>query len=318
MSTRSMILFPYSGYRAGDSREATFDELVARCREYLSGTRPLVVVNRDTETRGGAAAFLARYQSEAEVEILKVWSVDTCQMWLAGWGHILSEDADATRIVQLPGDLDVIADNRDFFNRLRNFVKTPVDPIAVGDFKTGEKFSAKDLIDLYGTLPLLANWFPELSEAMLELPLSKPRSEFLNFDRATLERLLAHRKFAYEQTLNILIRAWSFDKHTWEHEIGVHDLGEIHDDRSLRKYRDCIDQIERTERMLRLIWRELNEPEQVQDKHEYAAFIDQYVLRDQRSTAIRDTAIVTIRNLIGGADDPTPIRRHATDRYVSA
>jgi len=137
------------------------------------------------------------------------------------------------------------------------------------------------------------------------LPLSKPRSEFLNLKVSVLKNLLGYRKFAYEQTLNMLIRAWDFDNSKWRYNISVQLLGELQDDKSLRQYRDTLDQIERTERLLRLLWREIYEPQQKptlhhsQDKAKYIQFIDEYHSKDLRSGAIRDSARTTIRTLLG-------------------
>lgn len=301
MTTRTVILFPYSGYEGNKTREENFLGVVDQCRK-VTGTTPLVVLNRDTELRRAAATFLTEFGDDGAVEILKVWSVDTCQMWLAGWGHIIDHYPKTTRIAQVPGDIDLIEDKPSFLAELRNFLRAKTPAIIVGDFKTGQTLSAKDLIDLYGTLPLLANWFPEVSKGILGIPLSKPRSEFLNIKRDVLQKLLDYRKFAYEQTLNMLIRLWHRGGLNWTDGIDRFDLGVVRDDSKYREYRDCLDQVERTERMLRLIWREIHEPKPPEDPtgyKEYRDYINDYILHDQRSTAIRETAIITIRNLIG-------------------
>jgi hypothetical protein len=218
-------------------------------------------------------------------------------MWLAGWGYVIDKFEDASRIVQLPGDIDSIGDKRDFFIKLTTFItfNRPWD-IVIGDFSSGDRFNAKDLIDRYGTYSLLANWFPEISKGILELPLNKPRSEFLNVNITTLKVLLEHRKFAYEQTLNMLIRAWDSEHARWKYKIQPHVLGTLKDESGFRQYRDCLDQIERTERMLRLLWREIREPA---DQSKYQDFIDLYDILDRRSTSIRENARIIIRNLLG-------------------
>jgi hypothetical protein len=54
--------------------------------------------------------------------------------------------------------------------------------------------------------------------------------------------------------LNMLIQVW-YERgiHYWEELVSV---GQIEDDTDLRKYRDCLNQIERMERMLKMTWRE--------------------------------------------------------------
>lgn len=318
MKTWVMISFPYGGYGRGSARERNFRALVDSCCSNLPGCKPLVVLNRDTEQKplpsggsgngsgGQAQAFLDEFgeggRQAGMVDIMRVWSVDTCQMWLAGWGRILDRDdvAPADHIATLPGDIDIIADTMGFLHQaLPAFLKGRVDDIVIGDFTAGEALSAKDLIDRYGTLPLLANWFPDTSKALLEKHISKPRSEFLNVRCEVLEELLLrHRKFAYEQTLNLLIRAWDGAAATWRYSVGRTDLGVIEDSREQRKFRDCLDQIERTERMLRLIWRETHEPDNPSSPA-YAEFVDRYTHLDRFSTAVRETAVITLRNLLG-------------------
>lgn len=298
MATKTVIMFPYSGYKANTTREELFWEIISHCREVADDPAPLVVLNRDTERRDQAQVFLRDRRSK-EVTIHRAWSVDSCQMWLAGWGALIDSCPDASRVVQLPGDIDAVADKRGFFASLGVFIalREPWD-LVIGDFATGEMFSAKDLIDLYGTYPLLANWFPEISRKIQTLPLYKPRSEFLNMSCTALEGMMSCRKFAYEQTLNMLIRSWDFDRRNWKHRIASHRLGTLHDDRTFRQYRECLDQIERTERMLRLVWREVNEPPPGAPQTTYKEFNDEYDKLDQKSTAIRENARLTIRSLL--------------------
>lgn len=299
MSTACMVLFPYSGYGPDDrDRAENFRKIINTCRANVKDRPTVVVLNKDTVRRGAAKAFLDEFNKPSkrdEVDIHEVWSVDSCQMWLAGWGYLLDSPEAPSRIVQVPGDIDVIEDIDLFLGNLKKFIKVNFAQMFVGDY-VGRGTSAKDLIDRYGTLPLLANWFPAVSHKILGLKLSKPRSEFLNIDTGLLEKLLAKRKFAYEQTLNMLIRAWDVKTEDENSLVEAYFLGRISDDATYRNYRECIDQIERTERMLRLIWRELNDP--VRTGRSYSDFIDNYFVLDQRSTAIRGTAVVTIRNLI--------------------
>jgi hypothetical protein len=174
----------------------------------------------------------------------------------------------------------------------------------IGDYTTGLEFSAKDLIDRYGTFPLLANWFPTITRQINQIKeidewerngIKKPRSEFINIKRDTLIELLEYKPFAYEQTLNMLIRSWDFNQNIWKYKISKFTLGILQDDNSFRKYRDCLDQIERTERLLRMVWKQINEPKHQQD---YQKFVDDYEQLDARSTAIREAAIIVLRSLL--------------------
>jgi hypothetical protein len=153
---KTMIVFPYSGYQKGSDREALFWKVVAHCREIAGDPKPTVVLNADTGLRGGAKAFQKDSRSKT-VDVCRVWSVDTCQMWLAGWGHILDHYPRIERIVQLPGDLDWVEAHGEFFLRLDSFLVLG-DPfnLIIGDFETSGRFSAKNLIDYYGTYAVSA------------------------------------------------------------------------------------------------------------------------------------------------------------------
>lgn len=309
MTTQVIIMFPYSGFEAGGTREALFWQLVGQCPRDMP--KPIVVLNRDTEKREKAKAFLDNPRSSTDVCIHRCWAVDTCQMWLSGWGLVLDkpEFREDDRIVQLPGDIDTV-DVKHFFPGLRSFINQGGDDIVIGDFDSEDIFSAKELIDLYGTYALMANWFPDVAQACRQDPakfleqgqtynkkffkLNRFRSEFLNIKIGTLQSLLTVRKFAYEQTLNMLIRSWDYAIKDWKYSITTTNLGIISDDNSFRKYRDCLDQIERTERMLKLLWREIyeNEYENLQD------FINEYDQLDRHSTSIRESARIIIRNIL--------------------
>ena len=310
--TKILIMFPYHGYT--DSGEI-FWELINNCRKY-SIYEPIVVVNRDTIERGQADQFIeknefSRSRNISSVETLKVWSVNTCQMWLHGWGKIIDdneaipEGKKIERIIQLPGDLKSISNREEFYEKLKDFCIADCDitkkrcyDIVVGDFKTKE-FVGKSLIDSYGTFPLLANWFPEISKEIFSLPLYKPRTEFLNLRVDTLRELLKnHRPFSYEQTLNMLINSWDNYKKAWKYRIKCFNLGYIQDDSGHRLYQGCLDQVERTERMLKCIWRETRAPD-TQDDQEFKKFMDDYDFLCQRSQAICETARITIRSLLG-------------------
>jgi len=303
IKTKPIIIFPYRGYENNKQMEWYFWWTVDQCKEIDS--RPIVVIARDTVIRQDAASFIKdeRYDT---LEVVQTWSVDTCQTWLAGWGHVLDNYPAVERLVQLPGDLDYVNEDVAFYDNLKNFIETTNSDITIGDFGTGDKYSAKSLVDTYGTYSLLANWFPEISQSIRSLPLHRPRSEFLNIKTSVLRELLINnRNFAYEQTLNFLIKCWSFDNAEWKYNISVSSLGSLSDNKSFRDYRSCIDQIERIERMLSLLWREIREPKKkfiVSDtkfEEQYSAFSNEYDKLRTKSKGIMETARITLRALLG-------------------
>ncbi len=319
MTIKPLIIFPFGGYQNNLERKNNLQKIVNICQDTVPDEPPIIIINRDTLNNKKTATNLEDIE-QLNVKIKTVWSVDTCQMWLAGWGYIIDKIIqdyehknniifselgkpeqksilDQFRIVQIAGDLDFIENPNHFFNHIKNLIDCGNSDIYIGDFESSKKFSAKDLIDLFGTIPLLANWFPEISTWIQKISIQKPRSEFLNIKVGVMWELLKKRKFAYEQTLNMIIRSWDFKLSKPKYDIRPVSLGKIGDDKSYRKYRECLDQIERTERMLRLLWREIKEPK-LDEFESFLKFIDKYDFLDQRSTAIRETARITIRSLL--------------------
>lgn len=303
INIKPVIIFPYRGYENNKQNEWYFWWTVESCKEIDS--KPIVVLPRDTVIRGDAVSFTKdeRYKS---LEVVQTWSVDTCQTWLAGWGYVLDNYPDAERIVQLPGDIDYVNDDVEFYDNLKNFIVTTSSDISIGDFGTGDKYSAKSLVDTYGTYTLLANWFPEISQGIKSLPLHRPRSEFLNIKTSILrDHLINNRSFAYEQTLNFLVKFWNYDESKWKYNISISPLGSLSDNKSIRDYRSCIDQIERIERMLSLLWREIKEPKKkdgVSNKEfeeQYAVFSNEYDKLRTKSKGVMETARTTLRANLG-------------------
>ncbi|MFH1361001.1 MAG: hypothetical protein ABIJ41_08265 [Candidatus Omnitrophota bacterium] len=303
INSKPVIIFPYLGYENNKQCEWYFWWTVERCKQI--DPKPIVVLPKFTVLRQNAASFIKdeRYKT---LEVVQTWSVDTCQTWLAGWGHVLDHYPEAERIVLLPGDLDYVNEDVEFYDNLGGFIETTGSDLAIGDFGTGDKYSAKSLVDTYGSYPLLANWFPEISKSIRSLPLHRSRSEFLNIKTSVLRDLLINnRNFAYEQTLNFLIKSWNFDEAKWKYHISVSPLGSLTDNKSFRDYRSCIDQIERIERMLSLLWREIKEPKKknsASDKdfgEQYTVFSNEYDNLRNKSKGIMETARTTLRALLG-------------------
>lgn len=303
INSKPIIIFPYRGYENNEQMEWYFWWTVERCKEIDS--KPIVILCRDTVIRGDAKSFVSdeRYGT---LEVVQTWSVDTCQTWLAGWGHVLDKYPEVERIVQIPGDLDYVNEDVEFYDNLKEFIEISSSDIAIGDFGTGDKYSSKSLVDTYGSYALLANWFPEISQAIRSLPLHRPRSEFLNIKTSVLRELLINnRNFAYEQTLNFLIKSWDYLNDEWKYNISVYPLGSLSDNKSIRDYRSCIDQIERIERMLSLLWREIKEPKKKNTEDDkqfedfYTVFSNEYDNLRTKSKGIMETARTTIRSLLG-------------------
>jgi hypothetical protein len=216
-------------------------------------------------------------------------------MWLNGFGRIMDDKEsnagdDTTSVLQIPGDLKYVENFEYFLNQLsllRSGIETQWD-FAIGDFKV-EPERSKHLIDIYGTYPLLFNWFPTIAKKLREgIKIKRPRSEFLAVNLKFLEKILLKKKFAYEQTLAFLIHALSDDQANWR--IDKIDIGVIGDYEEGRGFREANDQIERTERLLKFLWREKNGGDNFN--------VEEFERLDRRSTAIREAAIVSLGNFL--------------------
>ena len=303
MNVKPVIIFPYQGYEHNEKCEWYFWWTIDRCKTI--DPKPIVMLARDTVIRGDAASFIKDKRSK-DLEIVQTWSVDTCQTWLTGWGHVLDNYPQAERIVQIPGDIDYVDRDVELYDNLKEFIETATSDIAIGDFGTGDKYGAKTLVDTYGTYPLLANWFPEISKRIISLPLHRPRSEFINIKTSVLrDFIINNRNFAYEQTLNFLIKAWDYKKGKWRYDISTHALGRLSDNKSFKDYRGCVDQMERIERMLSLLWREIREPKKkggvsdIKFEKQYIVFSNEYDNLRTKSKGIMETARTTIRANLG-------------------
>jgi len=300
---KTIVIFPYSGYENNKRCEWYFWWTVDLCRTV--DPKPIVVISRDTIIKNQAPRFLADKRTKT-LDVIQTWSVNTCQNWLIGWGHVLDTHPDAQRVAVVPGDIVYAHEDQTFYENLKSFLETSDADIAIGDFRIGDKSNAKGLVDVYGTYPLLANWFPQVSKNIHLLPLIRPRSEFLNIKTNVLRELLIfHRKFATEQTVNILIKSCDNAEGIWKYKLSTVLLGTLSDIKTFRDYSGCVDQIERIEVMLSTLWREINEPKKTEEltprqfEAKYIEFSDQYDRLYDKSKGIMETARITLRALLG-------------------
>jgi hypothetical protein len=281
---------------------------------HTSRARPILFVNRISQEKGHFKAienYLQSDQHRDRWEIVAGWSVDTCQDWLYGWGKVIDDwqkddqgQEDGVGLLQIPGDLTDVGYSDDPVSIRRFLIKLKQlgtlvgggHDLVIGDYKTRE-IGGKYLIDAYGTFPLLYNWFPDVARQIrTELYIERPRSEFIAANLNFLKTMIVnHRRFAYEQTTALLINAYFYAdglEQALGHKlaIGKIDLGDIEDHIGARGFREAIEQLDRMERMMRLLWRVLHGGDNFN--------VDDYTLLDQRSAAIRSAAMVTFRNFL--------------------
>lgn len=295
-----IIIYPFSHPKDITHVRALYDQLIAPLAEKPERyARPITVLNRQTywtnklwtydpklnaEFEKFKENYLARHSS-----VIDAWCVDTCQMWLAGFGAAYDEKGGGDDCYWLiPGDFDYAAgDGPNVLKILPNIPEAVIDhdqDLCLGEIEVPVN-SSKQLIDTYGTYGLLYNWFPNEAQQIRAIT-DKPRTEFFAISHGFLREVLKQRWFAYEQTIVILLQAIIGKK-----RIHPLKLGEISD---LPQGRDTLSaamqQVERTERVLKLYWRDRNQQQ--------ADWSERFKKLDSQSSQIRSAALVILENLL--------------------
>ena len=271
--------------------------------------KPLVIINNQTRYRSTKPAVEDPRVEAAYKKALKdvigstgrlwpCWSVDSCAMWLTGLGESFEEATQSHAyhdvFFLIPGDFDFsTAEGLIALKRLQQIpTKVLVNEcsICLGEIQVPLN-SAKQLIDTYGTYGLLYNWFPAEAKGIRRRT-DKPRTEFFAVNYETLKHsLIPHRWYAYEQTLIMLLQ--NMDGEGEVREIKTVPLGLLTDEEATRSsLAGAMMQVERTERALKLFWRERaigrGRPN----------WQDEFRTLDAQSESIRDAAMVILRRVL--------------------
>jgi hypothetical protein len=297
-------MYPFSQPRNLSSLELLFEKLEELTKQEPF-QKPVTIVNNQTQYRSNAEPKLSELHTRAVQEIVQpvssvthVWAVDTCAMWLRGFGDAFqsAEKQNAIHDVfwLIPGDFDYSTDAGQ--NALQELPKIPLKVhMGEGEICLGEITvplnSSKALIDTYGTYGLLYNWFPAEAQGLRTIT-DKPRTEFFALNWHTLRNaLIDNRWYAYEQTLMILLQNMKGREPV--RKISRIPLGSISDPEAARStLASAIQQVERTERALKLFWRERAERE------ERINWKDEFRTLDRQSESIRTAAMVILRRLL--------------------
>ena len=275
---------------------------------------PVTIVNNQTKYRNSLAfaggrlgnpGLVNSYQKAIQAiggksTITYTWAVDTCAMWLRGFGDAF-EQAYAVGNVNdifwlIPGDFDYSTGAGQ--QALKTMPKIPNKifdgeyDICLGEIETDPN-SSKHLIDRYGTFGLLYNWFPAEAQGIRARVTDKPRTEFFALSYPVLrEALIHHRWYAYEQTLMILLQNMNGSEPGLG--IGSVPLSKITDDASGRSsLPSAMQQVERTERALKVYWREKA------NNNNYINWQDEFRRLDAQSESIRSAAMTILRRTLG-------------------
>lgn len=287
-----VVIYPFQAGGDNSDLQALY-ELVSRLNGQRDRyARPITVLDRKTHYRLAENKSFAAFREKAVArysDILDAWTVDTCQMWYTGLGHAFEQGAEGDVYWLIPGDFNYgTTVGSEVLNRLHDLPEIILEleqDVCIGEIATDHNDS-KQLIDTYGTFALLYNWFPSEAEEIRKFT-ERPRSEFFAVRHDFLRTALQNRWYAYEQTVVMLLQA-VFDKK----RISRFFVGNISDLPHGRESMSAtLQQVERTERVLKSVWRERN--------HSKPRWIEQYRALELQSEQIRRTALTILQNLLG-------------------
>jgi hypothetical protein len=252
--------------------------------------RPLTVMDRKTyHAMKENKAFLDfRKNTVAKhSDILDAWCVDTCQMWYSGLGTAFEQGGPDDVYWLIPGDFNYGTPvGKGVLGHLHDLPEIIVEvhqDICIGEITTDHS-NSKQLIDTYGTFALLYNWFPAEAREIRQYT-ERPRSEFFALRHSFLQEFLRQRWFAYEQTVVMLLHAVFGNK-----RISRFFVGNISDLQGGDSFASAMQQVERTERVLKTLWRERNQSK--------AGWTEQYRVLETQSEQVRRTALTILQNLL--------------------
>jgi hypothetical protein len=267
-------------------------ELVARLdAEKGSYARPITVMDRKTHYANEENQAFIEFKKNTVArhsDILDAWCVDTCQMWYSGLGTAFENGGPEDVYWLIPGDFNYgTAVGKEVLGRLHDLPEICVElqqDVCIGEIATDHN-NSKQLIDTYGTFALLYAWFPAEAREIRQYT-ERPRSEFFAVRHGFLRDVLRQRWYAYEQTVVMLLHAVSSNRRMSRFLVGnISDLPEGHE-----SIASAMQQVERTERVLKTVWRERNESK--------AGWIEQYRTLETQSEEVLRTALVILQNLL--------------------
>ncbi|MCU0770813.1 MAG: hypothetical protein MUE94_03450 [Verrucomicrobia bacterium] len=286
-----MVIYPFRHpANLGDLEELY--ALIARLdQDKATYARPITVMDCKTRRAMARSPRHVRFVEQRVArhsDILEGWCVDTCQMWYTGLGEAFARGRDGDTYWLIPGDFNYGAPvGREVLSRLHDLPEICDElqqDVCIGEIATDHNHS-KQLIDTYGTFALLYNWFPAEARAIREFT-ERPRSEFFALRHGFLDAMLGRRWYAYEQTVVMLLHAILDQRSISRFFVGhITDLPEGRDSLS-----SAMQQVERTERVLKTMWRELH--------HQKTGWSQQYRRLESNSEQVRRTALAILENLL--------------------
>lgn len=289
--THPVIIYPFRQPGTFDDLQQLYGlvETLASNREVYA--RPITVMDRKTYHANAHNKKFIDFRERTIArcsDILDTWCVDTCQMWYAGLGAAYERGKPNDVYWLIPGDFNYgSALGHEVLSRLHDLPEICVEleqDFCIGEIATDQN-NPKHLIDTYGTFALLYVWFPKEAREIREYT-ERPRSEFFAMRHQFLGEMLNRRWYAYEQTVVTLLHAIFHKKHISRFFVGhVTDLPE-----GRETLASAMAQVERTERVLKVLWRERH--------HERAGWSAEYRALDAQSEQVRRTALTLLEHLL--------------------
>jgi hypothetical protein len=254
--------------------------------------RPITVLDRKTHYSMNADKAYHDFRQHTVTrcsEVLDVWAVDTCQMWYAGLGAAFERGREHDVYWLIPGDFNYgTVGGQEVLGRLHDLPEIILEldqDLCIGEIATDHN-NSKQLIDTYGTFALLYNWFPAEAQEIRQYT-ERPRSEFLAVRHRFLDEVLRQRWYATEQTVVMLLQAVFGKKGISRFFVGnISDLPE-----GRESLASAMQQVERTERVLKAVWREHHQAD--------PNWIEHYHCLAATSEQVRHTALAILHNLLG-------------------
>jgi hypothetical protein len=258
--------------------------------------RPATVVNRQTYYRNrDNQSFLDMYEvaKQHSSYMVDAWCVDTCQMWLAGFGAAFDDSLNSGASNEnedifwlIPGDFNYATETgKEVLDRMYAIPEAVLKAdLCIGQLEMHPN-SSKHLIDTYGTYGLLFNWFPSEAHEMRKNGIIRPRSEFFAIHHRFLHgALVDHRWFAYEQTIALLLQAGGRNLST----VSLGGITDPSEDRDVLT--GALQQIERTERVLKVAWRDQKMKNRAKD------WVKEFRMLEEQSKEIIRAAMTILEN----------------------
>ena len=287
-----VIIYPFRQPAGYGDLQALY-ELVARLDSDRNAyARPITVIDRKTHfAMDGDKAFqdFRKHTVARHSDIIDAWCVDTCQMWYTGLGMAFEKGHDDDVYWLIPGDFNYgTGMGQEVLGRLHDLPEIILEleqDLCIGEIET-DHTNPKHMIDIYGTFALLYNWFPAEAQEIRRFT-ERPRSEFFAVRHGFLGESLSQRWYAYEQTVVMLLHAVFYKKKISRFFVGnISDLPE-----GRESLASAMQQVERTERVLKTAWRERNQS--------INGWIDRYRILENQSEQVRRTALTLLQNLLG-------------------